>query len=278
MPEKDWVKHIESLEKITKPSTEDEVKDAIINAVKKRIPKKHFGVLFSGGVDSTLLSFLCKQNTNNFTCYSVGLEGSPDIIAGEKVAEELDLDLKQKTFTIDEVEKLFKKVVKIFKKPDVLSVGVGSVVVAAVELAKKDKVNTFFGGLGSEEIFAGYQRHLEAKDKHAECWRGLKAMWQRDFTRDFAVASKLKIKVLCPLLDDEVIVKAMGIDINRKINSQHKKIILREIAEDLGIPQEFAWREKKAAQYGSWFDKAMEKLAKRNGFNTKQEYVESLKN
>ena len=201
MPEKDWVKHIESLEKITKPSTEDEVKDAIINAVKKRIPKKHFGVLFSGGVDSTLLSFLCKQNTNNFTCYSVGLEGSPDIIAGEKVAEELDLDLKQKTFTIDEVEKLFKKVVKIFKKPDVLSVGVGSVVVAAVELAKKDKVNTFFGGLGSEEIFAGYQRHLEAKDKHAECWRGLKAMWQRDFTRDFAVASKLKIKVLCPLLD-----------------------------------------------------------------------------
>ena len=41
-------------------------------------------------------------------------------------------------------------------------------------------------------------------------------------------------------------------------------------------PEEFAWRKKIAAQYGSGFDKAMEKLAKRNKFKTKKEYLLSL--
>ena len=59
-----------------------------------------------------------------------------------------------------------------------------------------------------------------------------------------------------------------------KINEVEKKIILREIAEEfLG---EFAWRKKKAAQYGSCFDKAIGKLAKQHGFEFKKDYLESL--
>ena len=49
-----------------------------------------------------------------------------------------------------------------------------------------------------------------------------------------------------------------------------------EIAEELGLPKEFAWRKKQGAQYGSRFDKAIEKLSKINGMKSKQEYIESL--
>ncbi|MBI4918900.1 hypothetical protein HY837_03155 [archaeon] len=275
--EKEWIEYITSLESKVKPSNKEGVKTALINAVKSRIPKEHFGIFFSGGVDSTIIAFLCKQANANFTCYSVGLEDAPDIIEGKKVAKELGLKLKQQTFTIEEANELFKRTAKIFQEPDTLNVGVGGVIIAAAELSAKDKVKTFFGGLGSEEIFAGYQRHLEAKDAHEECWKGLKGMWQRDFLRDKSVAKYLGITVLCPFLDEELIIKAMGIPADKKINQEHKKIILREIAEELGLPKEFAWRQKKAAQYGSYFDKAIEKLTKRNGFNNKKDFIESLK-
>ena len=61
------------------------------------------------------------------------------------------------------------------------------------------------------------------------------------------------------------------------INSvDNKKIILREIAEDFGLEKEFAWRKKKAAQYGSNFVKGIDKLAKKHNFTTKKEYLQSL--
>lgn len=277
IPEKEWINYITYLENECQSSTKEQVRQALVNSIIKRIPKQRFGIFFSGGVDSTLISYICKKNNADFICYSVGLENAPDIIEGEKVADELSLTLKQKKINLEEVEKLFKRVVKIFDKPDILSLGVGAVIVAAVELAKQDNITTFFGGLGSEEIFAGYERHLKASDVHAECWKGLKEMWQRDFTRDYAVAKAMNIKVLIPFLDEELIKTSMGIPGNLKINKDHKKVILREIAEELGLKKEFAWRLKKAAQYGSWFDKSIEKLAKQNGFKTKQDYIDSLK-
>lgn len=278
LSEQEWKDYITSLELKSEFSTKEEVKQALINAVKCRIPKEHFGIFFSGGVDSTLLAFICKQAGARFTCYSVGLENSPDIIESKRVAECLGLNLKQKTFTLEEVCEVFRKTAKIFLnnkiKPDTLNIGVGSVVVAAVELAKKDEIKIFMGGLGSEEIFAGYQRHLEAENVHKECWKGLKGMWRRDFIRDTTIAKALNITVLCPFLDEQLIIKSMGIPASKKINKEYKKIILREIAEELGIPKEFAWRKKKAAQYGSYFDKALEKLTKKGRFKTKKELLE----
>lgn len=276
MPEKEWIKYIEELEKKSEKSTKEEVKKALIEAVKKRIPKQKFGILFSGGVDSTTIAFLCKQNKADFICYSAGMENSPDIMISRKATEKLGLKIKQKILTIEEADKLFERTAKIFEQPDVLSVGVGAVIIAGAELALKDGIKILFGGLGSEEIFAGYQRHLEAEDPHAECWKGLKGMWRRDFARDFAIAKKLGIKAKMPFLDEELIRKAMGITADRKINKEHKKIILREIAEELGVPKEFSWRDKKAAQYGSYLDKAMQKLAKQKGYQTKQRYIESF--
>ncbi|PIN81652.1 hypothetical protein COV11_01490 [Candidatus Woesearchaeota archaeon CG10_big_fil_rev_8_21_14_0_10_30_7] len=274
--ETEWIEYINDLEARSKPSTKEEVKQALINAVKSRIPQEHFGIFFSGGVDSTLLAFICKQANADFTCYAVGLEDAPDIIESKKVAEIICLELKQKTFTLEEAHELFKRSAKIFEKPDTLNIGVGGVIIAATELAKEDNVTIFMGGLGSEEIFAGYQRHLDAKDPHAECWNGLKNMWQRDFVRDVTIAKALGITVLCPFLDKDLIIKSMGIPADKKINKEFKKIILREIAEELGLPKEFAWRPKKAAQYGSYFDKALIKLAKKSSLD-KVDFVEKLK-
>lgn len=273
LPSKEnWEKNIEELRSQTVPSTKEEVKKALLNAVEKRVPKEKFGLFLSGGVDSSLLALILKKFTNNFVCYSVGIKGSKDLQAAKELAKKLKLKLVHKEYTFEEVEQILKKTKKMFSRPDVVNVGVGSVIVAAIELAD---VKVFFGGLGSEEIFAGYHRHAKVEDINEECWKGLKEMWERDLTRDAAIGKKMKIKVRVPFLDEDLIKAAMGIEGNKKINSEHKKVILREIAEELGLPKEIAWRQKQAAQYGSGFDKAMDKLAKKAKVS-KSEYVSLL--
>lgn len=270
--QKDWEAHVEKLRKNTVSSTKEDVMRALIKSVEKRVPKERFGLWLSGGVDSCLIALLLKKFTNNFVCYTVGIKGSKDVAAAKIAAEKMKLNWVHKEFTDEEVEEPLRKAVRILKSDDCIAIGVASVVIAATELAD---VKTFFGGLGSEEIFAGYQRHEHATDVNDECWRGLKAMWQRDLVRDATVGKALGISVKVPFLDDELIKTAMGIPGNRKITDEHRKVILREIAEELGLPKELAWRPKQAAQYGSGFDKAMRHLAHKKKM-TQNEYAAYL--
>src|SRR3989344_1906529 len=272
----EWESHMHLLKAQTKSSTKAKVQAALESAVKERVPNSKCGLLLSGGVDSSFIALLLKKYEADFTCYSVGLKDSPDIIAAKKGADLLKLKLVTKEFTLNEAEELLKRTAKIVPHADVISIGVGSVVVAAAELAKIDGVDILFAGLGSEEIFAGYERHVKAKDVNEECWNGLtNVIWERDFTRDAAIATKMKFTVRVPFLDDEVIKTAMGISGEHKIREDQKKVILREIAESTGLPKEIAWRKKKAAQYGSGFDKALEQLAKQKKMQ-KSEFVKTL--
>jgi diphthine-ammonia ligase len=280
----EWFAYIDSLK--TRETIDDEIKatDLLLplfeNAVKKRIPLRKFGIFFSGGVDSTFIAYTCKKFTHNFTCYTVGIEGSKDIAASIEVAKELKLNHKIKILTLAEMEALFEKTARILGKEliNIVSLGVGSVEVAAIEMAQKDNIDILFSGLGSEEIFAGYQRHEKAENIDKECWRGLKSMWDRDFRRDFKIAEHEKIVVLTPFLDKELIIAAMQINGNLKIKGEHKKYILRKAAVASGLGEKIAFRPKVAAQYGSSFDKAISRIAKAKGHKFKKGYLDYLIN
>jgi len=252
-----------------------------IAAVKKRLPQEKLGIFFSGGVDSGFIAAVCKLLGKKFTCYVVGFQDETkepeDVIEAKKVAAKLGFELKYKVFNLQEVEEIIKKTVSILKKvdkTDVVNIGVGAVVLAAAEMGIYSGVKCFFSGLGSEEIFAGYERHGKAKDAHQECFKGLKEMWSRDLVRDFTLAQELKVKIMTPFLDEDLIKYAMKIPAEWKIDHDYKKVILREVAQEL--LGDFAWRKKKAAQYGSCFDKAISKIARQNGFKYKKEWLDSL--
>jgi asparagine synthase (glutamine-hydrolysing) len=129
-----------------------------------------------------------------------------------------------------------------------------------------------FSGLGSEEIFAGYQRHEQARNVNRECLQGLSMMWERDTYRDYTLSKHFKIKLKLPFLDDKLVRYALNIPGKHKINKEYKKIILRKIAEQIGVQKNVAWRKKKAAQYGSQSDKVLERLSKNKGL-TKTDYL-----
>ena len=253
-----------------------ELASILTNAIDKRVKGKT-GIAFSGGVDSTLIAFICKKLKKEIALYNVGLKGSKDTEWAKKISKHYKWNLKQIIVTLEEAEAIIKKIVKMLPDPSVVKVGVACPEYIVLKQAKKDKVKTVLGGLGSEEIFAGYERHLLAKDKHKECWIGLKTLYEKDLSRDFAVSNALKVNILCPYLDKDLVKYAMQIDSSLKITEQEKKIILRETAVHLGLKKEFAFRKKLAAQYGSGFHKAIDKLSRKNGFKFKKDYLNSLK-
>ena len=258
-------------------NSKEKLKKAIVEAVESRIPNGKFGVLFSGGVDSSLIAFIAKNAKADFICYSVGLKNSSDLVAAKRAAKLMKLKLKSKRHCLDEAETIIKKTAKVLGSIErsVVHVGVGAVELAVCGLAKKDKVKILFSGLGSEEVFAGYERH-KVEDINKECRKGLKAMKKGDLLRDYRISKTEKVKFLTPFLDKDVVKEGLKIPGRRKISKGFKKVILREIAQELGLPKEIAWRKKKAAQYGSGFDKAIGKLAKQNKFKYKKDYLKSL--
>jgi asparagine synthetase B (glutamine-hydrolysing) len=274
--EDNWRRYITSLKDIKKETDKETIKNALINAIEKSTPNQRFGILFSGGIDSTFIALVCKQLKKDFICYCVGIENSEDLVESQKVAKALDLKLESKLYSLDEAKTILKETTKLLGEADVMKVGVASVVYAAMSLAKKDKITHFFSGLGSEEIFAGYQRHERSKDINEECWTGLFNMYKRDIERDSKISANFNSNILIPFLDKDVISNAMNLPASEKIKGIHNKYILREIAIDLGLKEEFAMRKKRAAQYGSKFDRAILRLAKRNGLKYKKDYLKGF--
>jgi len=256
-----------------------ELKSLFLNSMKNLVPKEKYGVMFSGGVDSSLIAIIAKQLNPNLTCYTVAYEGvtkPEDLKVAEKIAKEYRLDLEVIRLRLEDFENYAKKVNSIIDHPDVIRISVGVVTYLACERAVKDGIKILFGGLGSEEIFAGYQRHKKAVDINKECLEGLKHLEERDISRDEPIARDLGIKLAVPFLDQELIKYALRIPSKFKIDEENNKIIIRKVAESLGLKHEYAFRKKLAAQYGSAIDKALQKVSKQKGFKFKSDYLNSL--
>jgi len=245
--------------------------------------KKSIGLLFSGGVDSTIIGFILKKNNIPFKAISVGFHDEnqklpEDIEQAKVIGDTLNFDHEQLILDFSKVEPLFKEIANILGKDyaNVVNAGVGSVELAGIKYLKSQGVDCVFGGLGSEELFAGYDRHSKSDDKHEECWQGLQSMFERDMVREQSISKAQDTPLLVPFLDEELIKYAMIIPVEYKINDEEKKIILRKACVLLGLPKEYAFRPKRAAQYGSRTDRAIAKLTKRAGYQYKKDYLLSL--
>lgn len=229
---------------------------------------KRFTLLFSAGADSTLLAVLSKRLNLNFEVLSIGFENSEDIVLSRKLAKKLNLEYREKILSEKEVYQAMKIISPLFSNHEF----VVKELACFEYLAFKESLPLIVTGTGSEEIFAGYSRHLMAKDINKECWNGLENIfWKRDVLRVKTLSRLLNREVLIPFLDENVIRLAMSMPAELKIKDGFRKYIIAKALQHLGLEDEFAFRKKKAAQYGSGMDKFFTKLAKKNGLKNKEE-------
>jgi asparagine synthase (glutamine-hydrolysing) len=290
-----WSKHMDYLRSIKGVvGTRQNIAAALKKSILNNLPNEPFGILLSGGVDSSIIAKICKDEKISFRCFCVGMKGSEDLKVAKEIAHLLELELVFKEFEIDEIEELLIKIIAILPSPIIhndnyieymVKVSVSTVLLAAISLGDE---RSFFSGIGAEELFAGYQRHVKSVSEGGkwrgmnikglvdESWDGLKRLNNLVISRDKLIAESLTKEVISPYINDELIILAMSLSTDEKIDSITNKKILREIAVELGVPIEASARKKKGAQYGSNFDKAIKLLAKRNGFKLKKRYLDSL--
>lgn len=240
---------------------------------------KKYGLLFSGGVDSCLLAILLKKHNVNFTCFFAYVKDTiepKDLEFAKKAAKELNLKLKIILSKKEEIKKIIPKIITIIDSENPIKIGVAIPGYLSCNKAKKENIDVIFSGLGSDELFAGYSR-FTLKNQKEETKKCLDNLYKDNLSRDEAIAKHFNLIIKCPYLDKKIIDYALTLNPNMLLSSKQNKIIIREIAKDLGLSKELAERKKLACQYGSNSDRVIEKLAKDNKFKNKTEYLYSFR-
>ena len=277
------------------------LRDDLCSAVEKRVENiSNVGLIFSGGVDSTILAVLLKQiaekrkNQENsiplkIKLYSVGVENSQDIRFSKEISEELNLPLK--TVIIDEntVKESIKPVLTAIEDDNVMKLGVGMTIYLASKAMKEDNVKVALSGQGADELFGGYNRYLKHFEESSlfdayfaldeEIYHDIANMYHVNLERDDAVSMANGVELRVPFLDMDIIDLALDIPGIYKIKDNEdvlRKHILRDVAKSIGVPDYIADRPKKAAQYGSGINKILKKKVLRS-FDIK-EFMDCLKN
>ncbi|CAK0872568.1 unnamed protein product [Prorocentrum cordatum] len=273
-----------------------EVVSLLESSLRRCIPRgaQRVGVLFSGGLDSSLLAWLCTQGRAwpecKFVCYTVGFHDSPrhaypeDLSAASAAAEIMSLDWRMKVMTLGEGEKLLREAAPVVADWNAVKAEVSMTNLAAYKLAAADGTTLLLSGLGSEEAFSGYHRHgpaCAAGDEASTRDRslGLAQMYHRDLQRDFALASLTGVQVRFPYLDDELVSRALtlpaampasqradlGADDLDSVGvvADGAKSALRAVAQWAGAPTVVYTRRKRASQYGARSHQALGLLAAR---------------
>ncbi|MBI4210507.1 MAG: asparagine synthetase B [Candidatus Diapherotrites archaeon] len=258
---------------------------------RKTVPKKHsmnalhaaFGhavsmqcaglgraaVLFSGGVDSSLIAKAVSGLVPKTRLFVAGVDGSHDIESAESASEELGLPLEKILLSEKRVERLALRSAGMLSFFDVMQVALAVPELACAERISPQGFKVVFSGQGSDEIFCGYSSYADLlarsgqKAVGREIWSSLSRMWSRNFHRDDAILASQSLELRLPFMSRSFLREAMAFPAGEKMLSKDdrlRKHPVRGLARLCGIPESIASRPKKAMQYGSGTQKVVSKL------------------
>lgn len=277
-------------------------------SVKKNCSNKNVGVIYSSGIDSTVIAFIASKYAE-VTAYCVGLPGSEDVKYARKHDKPQPFKMEVVEIKETDVELILPHLLKIAETTDPLKVSVGVPMYFAARKACIDGLEVMLSGQGGDELFGGYSRYLKhaVKDDRIKLHQAMKYDIENAYidnlNRDMRICKAHGIDLRFPYMDPEIIKYVETIPTEYKIREVKdvqefactdeiegklfiRKYILRKIAQKIGVPEYIINRKKKAAQYGSRSEKTLQFLAKKNNFRKKAEeagrqdyvkmYLESL--
>lgn len=268
-----WEKTETEIENLSYLEIKDKLKNLIVESTQKRIQNTNkVALLFSAGVDSTILATILKKENITRKAYVVGDKNSPDVKYAQETAKKLDMELETIPVTEEKVKETLDPVIEAIEEFNIMKIGVGMTLYLASQKAHQDGYEIILAGQGADELFAGYSKCLRLYDENKPINYYLKEyiknMHHVNLERDNKITSACQMEVRTPYLDPKLVEFALNIPEKYKIKSNQDKLrkhILREIALELDVPEEIAHRPKKAAQYGSGIHKILtKKILKHN--------------
>ncbi|MDY7394801.1 asparagine synthase B [Aureibaculum sp. 2210JD6-5] len=253
-----------------------EIKEALEAAVHRQLMSDvPYGVLLSGGLDSSVTSAIAKKYAEKriesddtkaawwpqLHSFSVGLEGSPDLAAAQKVADHIGTVHHEIKFTIQEGLDAIRDVVYKLETYDITTIRASTPMYLMARVIKSMGIKMVLSGEGADELFGGYlyfHKAPNAKEFHEETVRKLSKLHMYDCLRANKSLAAWGIEGRVPFLDKEFMDVAMRINPQDKmINGERmEKWVVRKAFEDM-LPHSVAWRQKEQFSDGvgySWID------------------------
>ena len=241
------------------------VRDTLIDAVKKRLlSDRPIACLLSGGLDSSLIaSIVSKHYNKQLETFSIGFEGSPDLINARKVAEFLKTKHHEIIVTEKEFLDAIPDTIKRIESYDTTSVraSVGNSLVAKY-ISENSDAKVIFNGDGADELMGGYLYFHKCEnelDFDYECRRLLNDIYYFDVLRSDRSISSWGLEPRTPFLDRSFVTIYMGLPLSVRFQKGEieKKLIRDAFAGYL--PIDILYRKKEAFSDGvsletrSWF-------------------------
>lgn len=277
---RDWMKYDESLlETVSSETYQQEVTavhDALEDAVRRQLMSDvPYGVLLSGGLDSSVISAIAKQfaakriETDGqkeawwpqLHSFAVGLEGSPDLAKAREVADFIGTVHHEIHYTIQEGLDAIRDVIYYIETYDVTTVRASTPMYLLARVIKSMGIKMVLSGEGADEVFGGYLYFHKAPDArafHEETVRKLSKLYLYDCLRANKSLSAWGVEGRVPFLDKEFLDVAMRIHPASKMcpGKTIEKKVVREAFTHL-LPESVAWRQKEQFSDGvgySWID------------------------
>ena len=277
--ERDWMEY-ENVK--DNPADIDELSQALEDAVHRQLMSDvPYGVLLSGGLDSSITSALAKkfaarrieENDQKdawwpqLHSFVIGLEGSPDLEAAHEVAEEIGTIHHEINYTIQEGLDAIRDVIYHIETFDVTTVRASTPMYMIARVIRSMGIKMVLTGEGADEIFGGYlyfHKAPNAEEFHKESVRKVSRLHLYDCLRANKSLASWGVEGRVPFLDKEFIDVAMRFNPEAKMAKDGKieKWCLRKGFEKY-LPQNVAWRQKEQFSDGvgyGWID-TLKKIA-----------------
>jgi asparagine synthase (glutamine-hydrolysing) len=261
------------------PELKQAMEDAVHRQLMSDVP---YGVLLSGGLDSSVTSALAKKFSAKrveegdqkdawwpqLHSFVIGLDGSPDLAAARKVADHIGTIHHEIHYTIQEGLDAIRDVIYHIETYDVTTIRASTPMYMLARVIKSMGIKMVLTGEGADEIFGGYLYFHKApnpEEFHKETLRKLSKLNLYDCLRANKSLAAWGVEGRVPFLDKEFIDVAMRMNPKEKMagNGRMEKWVVRKAFEDM-LPQSVAWRQKEQFSDGvgyGWID-TLKQIAK----------------
>ncbi len=260
-----------------------QLKTALENAVHRQLMSDvPYGVLLSGGLDSSIIAAIVRKYAQRriesgdlkeawwpqVHSFSIGLKGSPDLVAAKKVADYIGSVHHEFVYTVQEGLDAVRDVIYHLETYDVTTIRAATPMYLMARKIRSMGVKMVLSGEGADEIFGGYlyfHKAPNAQALHEETVRKLSKLHLYDCLRANKSMAAWGVEARVPFLDREFLDVAMRLnpEDKRVKDGKMEKHILREIFSDY-LPEEIAWRQKEQFSDGvgyNWIDTLKEVAA-----------------
>ena len=249
------------------------LEDAVVRQLMTDVP---YGVLISGGLDSSVISALAQKHATRrvedderseawwpkLHSFAIGLEGSPDLAHARVVAKHLGTIHHELKYTIQEGLDAMRDVIYHVETYDVTTIRASTPMFLMARKIKAMGIKMVLSGEGADELFGGYlyfHKAPSAREFHAESVDKVLALHMFDCARANKSMAAWGVEARVPFLDKAFVDIAMGrVNPRDKMcgNGKIEKHLLRELFGEL-LPESVAWRQKEQFSDGvgyGWID------------------------